>query len=160
MRAYDHYLRAKPLVDAPASLADLARAREHCDAALAIDPTYARAYAYKALSYVIGASLLELGDIIGNRKLALECAERAVALDDNDSVCHWILGETALLSKQGERAKTQIKKSLMLNPNDADAIAGSGYIQVVAGDPELGLRQLDMALERNPSSPAMYHWLR
>jgi TolB-like protein/Flp pilus assembly protein TadD len=160
LRAYDHYLRAKPLVDAPASLSDLARAREHCDAALAIDPTYARAYAYKALSYVIGASLLELGDIAGNKKLALECAERAVSLDDNDSVCHWVLGEAALLSKQRDRAKTQLKKSLILNPNDADAIAASGYVQVVIGDPDLGLQQLNMALERNPSSPAMYHWLR
>src|SRR5262249_49146066 len=95
-----------------------------------------------------------------NRKLALECAERAVALDDNDGVCHWALGETALHTSQRERALAHMRRALVLNPNDADVLAVSGFVQVAAGDSELGLQQLDMALERNPFSPAMYHWLR
>ena len=45
MRAYDHYLKAKLLVDTPADVGDLERAREHCSAAIGIDPAYARAHA-------------------------------------------------------------------------------------------------------------------
>jgi len=125
-----------------------------------IDPTYAPAYAYRALSYVIGASLLELEDIAGNKKRALESAERSVVLDDNDSVCHWALGESALRCKQYDRALAHMKQALLLNPNDVDCLAASGYIHVAIGDSEMGLRQLDMALERSPFSRSMYHWLR
>jgi len=46
--------------------------------------------------------------------------------------------------KQYDRALAHLKKALELNPNDA----------------ELGLKQLDMALEHNPSNPSWYHWTR
>src|SRR5262249_47683008 len=54
MRAYDYWLQAKRLVDMPHDAADLITAREYCDRAIALDPNYARAHAYKALTYVIG----------------------------------------------------------------------------------------------------------
>ncbi len=160
MRAYDHYLKARLLVDTPANLADLERAREHCDAAIEIDPAYARAHSYRTLSYIVGSSLLELGDIAGNAKRALESATRAVALDDNDSVSHWALGEAAFRVKQYDRALVHLKKALALNPNDTDGLVASGYVQVALGNSELGLRQLEMALERNPAVTPWYHWMR
>jgi adenylate cyclase len=160
MRAYDYYLKAKPIIDLPTELEDLLQARAYCDAAMAIDPAFARAYSYKALSYTIGAAMLETDDIAVHMRSALQCAERAVALDDNDSVSHWALAEAALRNRQNERALTHMRKSLQLNPNDADALAVSGYINAFIGDAALGLRQLDMALERNPSDPVWYHWMR
>src|SRR4029453_5212143 len=58
MRAYDHYLRAKLLIDTPAGLSDLKRGREHCNRAIEIDPGYSRAYSYKALSYINGLAFM------------------------------------------------------------------------------------------------------
>ena len=49
---------------------------------------------------------------------------------------------------------------MILNPNDADAMAASGYVQVTIGNPELGLQQLEMALKHNPADPIWYHWVR
>jgi len=48
-------------------------------------------------------------------------------------------------------------RALTINPNDANVIAVSGYIHALTGDPEAGLLQMGMALERNPSNPSWYH---
>src|SRR5262249_39881038 len=145
MRAYDHYLKAKVLVDTPTSIEDLLIAREHCDAAIALDPGYARAQAYKAASYVVANSLMEPGDIDLRLRQALESAERAVALDDDDNVCQFVLGEAAFRTKQYDRALVHMKRALDLNPNDADGLVISAYIQAAIGDPELAMRQVDRA---------------
>jgi TolB-like protein len=159
MRAYDHYLRAKLLIDTPADLSDLERGREHCNRAIEIDPGYARAYSYKALSYTNGLAFMEEDDPEEWVKQALASAEQAVALDDLDNVSHWVLGVAALRAQQPDRARRHIRKALAINPNDADVLAEASYIEVALGDPEAGLRNIAMALERNPMNPPWYHWV-
>ena len=77
MQAYDYYLKARALVDMARTVADLSDAREFCDRAIAIDPSYARAYACKAFSYIVAIMNLEFEDAAERRKLALHCANRA-----------------------------------------------------------------------------------
>jgi len=160
MRAYDHYLRAKLLVDTPHDFADLARAREHCERAIEIDPRYARAYAYKSFSYRVGVVLMEVDDPEEWRKIALANAEQAVSLDDLDNVCHWALAEATFQVGQFDRARRHMRKALSINPNDADALIIAAYIETALGDAETGLKNMAMALERNPTNPPWYHWLR
>jgi adenylate cyclase len=159
LRAYEFYLRAKALVDAPADYHDLLRAREYCDRAIAMDPSFARAYAYKAFSYIIGTPLVEPNDLLEWRSESLKWAERAVALDDLDNVCHWAMGETSFWASQPERARRHMRRSLALNPNDADVLAVAGMVEAALGDAETALRNMAMARERNPTNPALYHWL-
>jgi tetratricopeptide (TPR) repeat protein len=139
---------------------ELKLARDYCDQAIAIDPAYARAYAFKALSYAVGIYLIEPEDLPEGRTQGMACAETAVALDPTDGVCHWALGEAAFETKQYGLARDHMVRALALNPNDADVLAVSGYIHGATGDGEAGLRQMEMALERNPLSPSWYHWLR
>jgi len=160
MRAYDHYLKAKVLVDTPVDIPDLEEARAYCDAAIALDPNYALAYAYKALSITIAKAMLDSGDIQEKMKIALYCAEKALALDPSDSKIHSVLAETTFHAKLYDRALVHSKRAIELNPNDADVLAASGYMQAGIGNPELSLRHLEMALERNPADPAWYHWMR
>jgi len=47
-----------------------------------------------------------------------------------------------------------------MNPNDADVMAISGFIHTAVGDPQTGLRQMDMAIARNPYHTSWYQWLR
>jgi TolB-like protein/Flp pilus assembly protein TadD len=159
MRAYDHYLQAKVLIDAPRDISDLELGREHCDRAIEIDPGYARAHAYKSSSYTIGLALMELGAIAEWQAKALASAERAVELDPLDNVSHWVLGEAAFWAGQPDRARQHIREALALNPNDADVLAVAGYIEAGLGDPEAGLRNMQLALERNPTIPRWYHWV-
>jgi TolB-like protein/Flp pilus assembly protein TadD len=160
MRAYDYYLRAKPLVETPHDAADLNQARDYCDRAIEIDPSYARAHAAKAFSYIVGILLMEAENVEEWRRRALHCAETAVSLDPMDEFCHWSLGEAAVQAKQYQRALDHMARALTINPNDANVLAASGYVHALTGDPEAGLRQMGTALERNPSSPSWYHWLR
>lgn len=159
MRAYEHYVRAKALVDTPRDLADLERARAHCDRAIAIDPDYARAHAYRAFTYTIGIPFAEPSDPTESWRMALDSAERAVALDDLDNVCHWALAEAAFWAGQPERARRHMRRAVALNPNDADVLAVAGYIEAALGDPDTALRNMAMARERNPTKPRWYHWV-
>lgn len=160
MRAYDHYLQGKSLVDAPGDLADLARGRDHCKRAIEIDPNYARAHAYLSASYIVGVTMMEVDDPSEWETLALASAERAVALDDLDNHCHHVLGEAAFLCRQYERALRHARKAVAINPNDADNLALASYIEISIGDPEIGLRHIARAFERNPTNPPWYHWLK
>ncbi|HEX6002656.1 MAG TPA: adenylate/guanylate cyclase domain-containing protein, partial [Burkholderiales bacterium] len=160
MRAYDYYLQAKPLLDAPVDFADLARGRDYCNRALEIDPNYARAYAYLAASYIVGITMMEVDDPAEWQARALASAERAVALDDLDSFCQHTLGESAFTCLQPERGLRHIRKAIAINPHDADILALASYIEIAAGDPRVGLQHVDMAMERNPTNPPMYHWLK
>ena len=160
MRAYDYYLRAKPLVETPHDAADLNQARDYCDRAIEIDPSYARGHAAKAFSYIVGILLMEAENVEEWRRRALLCAETAVSLDPMDEFCHWSLGEAAVQARQYQRALDHMARALAINPNDANVLAASGYVHALTGDPEAGLRQMGTALERNPSSPSWYHWLR
>ena len=94
------------------------------------------------------------------RLRAVQCAETAVSLDPDGRVLSLALGEGRRSSKQHDRALDHMARALAINPNDANILAASGYIHALTGDPEEGLRQMGSALERNPSSPSWYHWLR
>jgi len=160
MRAYDYYLKAKSLLDSSSTADELKRAREYCDCAIQIDPSYARAHAYKAISYYLDILIMETGDPKEWERRALKGAEMAVALDPLDAICHCSLGEAAFQAKQFERSRDHMARALVINPNDADVLAVSGCILALTGDPGPGLRQMEMAMERNPFNPSWYHWHR
>ena len=160
MRAYDYYLRAKALFGWPRDGADLRQGRNHADQAIAIDPTYARAYAQKAFSYTLGLELMDADDVTEWRRQALVCAEAAVRLDPMDGFCHWALSEAAFVNGEHDRSLDHLERALAVNPYDDDVLAISGYLRAYTGDAEGGLRRIDLALERNSTNPSWYHWLR
>ena len=160
MQAYDYYLKAKALVEMAQTAADLKEGRELCNRAIQIDPTYARAHACKAFSYIVEIMNLETEDLRERRKLAVQCAEQAVALDPMDSNCQLALGETTFHLRQYDRSRNHIARAIALNPNDVEVLVISSSIEAASGDSGLALRQMDMAMERNPSHPPWYDWVR
>jgi tetratricopeptide (TPR) repeat protein len=94
------------------------------------------------------------------RKLAMQCAERAVALAPNDSLGHWAMGEAAFWTRQYDRSCGHLIRAISLNPNDADVLIISSYIHAACGDLKVAETHMDMALERNPSHPRWYDWIR
>jgi len=160
MRAYDCYLRAKSLVDMARGSAAIAQAREYCDRAIQLDPSYARVHACKALTYVYENHLMLAENVDQGRIKAMKCAEAAVALDPADGVCQWSLGEASLIACQFDRARNHLARARELNPNDADILAISGWDHAVTGNPEVGLRYVEMALERSPQYISWHNWTR
>lgn len=160
MRAYDYYLRAKALFQWPRDVDDLRKGRDCSDRAITLDPEYARAHAQKAFSYIIGFYLMESHDAEAWSRQAVACAETAVQLDPMDGFCHWALGEASFLAGALERARDHMALALKLNPNDTDVHVVSGFIRAFTGDGEAGLTQIDLAIDRNPTHPSWYHWVR
>jgi len=93
--------------------------------AVAIDPDDAEAHA--ALGVAVGA----FGDV----KQALECGERAVALNRNSASAHYIRGARLAFSGQFAKGRADLLMSLRLNPRDptsalaASVLAGSWYFE-------------------------------
>jgi adenylate cyclase len=160
MQAYDLYLKAKALIDHAQSTEDLREGRKLCNRAIALDPSFARAHAYKAFSYTIEMWTMDVDDLTEWRKQALPCAEQAVALDAMDGVSHWALAEATFLLSQYDRSLSHITRAVALNPNDADVLVMSSWIHAARGNLQLGLQHMEMAVERNPSNPPWYHWIR
>jgi TolB-like protein/class 3 adenylate cyclase/Flp pilus assembly protein TadD len=160
MRAYDYYLKAKVLVEMASTAADLAAADELCDRAVAIDATFARAYATKAFSLIVAVMIFEFEDAAAKRALAMQLAEQSVALSPVDSTCNWAVGETAFHLRQYERCRTSMARAISLNPNDAELYLISSTIEAACGDRDLAMRHLTMAIERSPANPQWHNWVR
>jgi TolB-like protein len=133
--------------------ADLAQARPFLLKAIEIDPELAAAHAYLALvdqgewDYLGGDALIQS---------ALEHAQKAVELDEDDARCHVVLGYVCLWLNQLDRAEFHQRRALALNPNDAHIAAHMGLVEAYLGNPADGISWLEKALRLNPLPPYWY----
>jgi adenylate cyclase len=86
----------------------------------------------------------------------LELAGEAVELTGDDSRCHRILAEVALSAWEFERADYHSWRALALNPNDAHAAQGRGYVLAYLGRSEEAIEWMDKAMRLNPLHPGWY----
>lgn len=155
MRAYEYLLAAKVLhhrsnVDANAE------AQKMVEKALALDPNYAHAHAWR-------------GCIVGQSWMYSWCADRDVAwntvvaelgtalnLDDNDSDVHRILAAISLNRGDHEAARYHQERALALNPNNDLIVVQQGEYLTWAGRPEEGIDWIRKAMRLNPHHPERF----
>ena len=119
LEAYDCWLRGMDQIEKGRAEND-DKAREYFNQALEIDPEYARAYAGLSLTYFNEWSCQVFDRWETAQEGAYKYALKAVSLDDTDNVSNMILGRVYLYQREYEKAEHYLRKSLMLNPNDAD----------------------------------------
>ena len=155
--AYDYVLRGRDYIFR-VTKGDNARAREMYEKAIALDPSYERAYAYLAWTHLndwrLGWS--ESRELSLGR--AFEVARKAIALDDTGTYARAVLGEVYLWTGQPGRAIAEIETSLALNPNDADNRALLGEVLTFAGRAEEAIGYVEEAMRLNPRFPFIYEW--
>jgi TolB-like protein/DNA-binding winged helix-turn-helix (wHTH) protein/Flp pilus assembly protein TadD len=83
-------------------------------------------------------------------ELALETAQRAVALNDSLSMGHIALGSVYLVQKQYEPAIAEMERAISLDSNLANGYAGLAYTLGCAGRSENALRMVEQALRLKP----------
>jgi TolB-like protein/Tfp pilus assembly protein PilF len=155
LAAYECVLRADalPLGD-PAAEAEAMKLYEQ---AIKLDPTYARAYALLAnllrLKWDYGAG----GDPSVLAR-AFDLARRAVALDDNDGLCHGILGLVHLTRYEYDLAEHHYQKALSLNRNSATLFASMASLYTHLGRPEQALDFLREARSIDPFYNPSWYW--
>jgi TolB-like protein len=154
MTAYDHVLlglmrfrrftRAENVV-----------AREEFRKAIELDPLYAQAHGLLAAT--------DVWDVFAdwqNKPLdeAFEAAQRALSLDEYDSLPHAVLGYIFFQRRQDEEAEAEFQRAVALNPNDADAFAFRANVLVYFGRWEEALELIGDAKRLNPIPPSWYFW--
>lgn len=157
--AYDCLLRAVSLLYT-LDEGDFEVAAEYLDRAIALDPGYAQAYAYRAWWYTFllgeGRSVDEAAD----RTLADRAGRHALACDPHDPFVLAIAGYLqSFVHRQPEVAVDLFKNSLSLNRNSAFAWGMSAVTYCYLGDGEEAMSRLRNAWRLSPFDPLtfMFH---
>ncbi|MFN0192276.1 MAG: adenylate/guanylate cyclase domain-containing protein [Aestuariivirga sp.] len=153
MPAYDCLLRGVELLRGYGA-GDNTRARELFERAIGLDPEFALAHAYLALSLLVENHYGQAPQAIKDR--ALDIALTAVRLDPRDSRCHQYLGLVYRFRGELDPAISHMERSIKLNPNDGIGIASFGALLAVAGRPEEGIDLIRRAMQLNPYHPEFY----
>jgi TolB-like protein/Flp pilus assembly protein TadD len=160
LAAYDYFLRGLEHLNRSGS-DDTLPARAMFERAIEIDPDFSRAHALLAwmLCEVYYAEIYteSLRDHAKSAlDQALQAAQRSVALDGNDALCHCALGYVQLTRRTFDLAAHHIDIAAQLNPNDAEIIASRNMLEVCMGRPQQALHSLGIALKLNPTPPNWY----
>ena len=132
---------------------DQRRAQEFLRQAIGLDDEYAHAHALMGWTYVSLFNLDARAPISEFTDKALEAGARAVALDNEESWGHLVLGLGHARRRRPELAVSHLSKSIDLNPNFALGYAGLGYALACGGEPERGLQSLEQAQRLSPRDP-------
>ena len=156
LEAYDLCVRSRFLLtDSPQTSRE---ARMLLERAIALDPGYAEAHRWLAFNRWF--AWLHWGEQVEpNRALAVELAQRAVALDPNDAGARWILGIILAFERRWPEAEAGFESALRLDPNHADAWAMLSNLPVYQGRPSEAVDQVEKALRLNPHPPNWYFWV-
>jgi TolB-like protein len=128
---------------------DYVMAREFLERAIELDPVYAQAYALFA--YVTGLEVLygwkPRGFDLGR---ALDAAQKAVVLDNDDAWAHFALGFLCGMTGRAEEAVVEHEKALALNPNFALAYTYLAAALSYLGRGKEALQKIDVSERLSP----------
>jgi adenylate cyclase len=155
MAAYECVLAAK-VRHHRSTREDNAEAQRLLDRALALDPNYAHAHAWKAC--VLGQTWVY--DWCADRDAVFEQVaaelEITLALDDNDSDVHRILAALNLNRDDHDKATYHQERALALNPNYDLVVVQQGELLTWLGRPEEGIDWIKKAMRLNPYHPERF----
>jgi adenylate cyclase len=131
--------------------------------ALAIDPDYPLPYARLSNIFQLNPRFGWSDSVEGTLRKAVELAEKAVALDEQNPSLHWILSRAVARTREPDAVRRSIKsmeRAIELDPDFADAYAFLGNLYSTDGRLEDGLRSIETAMRMNPRFPFWYLFMR
>jgi TolB-like protein len=155
IKAYEFVLRGKMYFNR-LNADDLVEAHRLFEKAVELDPWYARAHAFLALTYLADALFGWATDDFSQE--AIESAQKAAALDSNDILCESVLGYAYLVRGLWEDAEKQFNKVIAQNVNDAEIMAWNGDALNMLGRHEEGRDLILEAMRLDPLHPPLYDW--
>ena len=155
MAAYECTLAAKVLHH-KSTRADNVEAVVLIDRALALDPDYAHAHAWRGCILGQAYSNAWAKDPEATFKEVGVELDRAIALDDNDADVHRILAAVSILRNDFTRARYHQDRALTLNPNYDLVVVQMGELFTWLGQAEEGVAWIRKAMKLNPHHPARF----
>lgn len=134
---------------------DNEQARQFFQAAVRLDPTFARPYAGLSFTHFQDA-FLDWGD----RRAAIERAYAAAAdglmADEHDPAAHWALGRALWLKDSPDEALRELQSAIALSPNFALGHYTLAFVHSQSGDPQLAVAASDQARALSPLDPMLF----
>jgi adenylate cyclase len=159
MAAFD-YLLAGKIHHHRATPQDNDEALRLLDKAIALDPQFAQAHAWKACTLGQAA---ERGFRNPPEKVLMQAWEeinKAVALDEDDVECHRLLCEVCIETRQLDQAVLHNERALAMNPNDPRLVAQKGEVLTWLGQSIEAVEWLKTAMRLDPhGAPTRAHLL-
>ena len=152
MEAYDYFLRGRELWHRLTKETNIA-ARDLLQRAIELDPNFAPAHAFLALTHGLDYLNRWSPSPPTSREQAEEVATRAVALDDRDPWAHWALGLVNLYLRRHDGAISEAQRAIVLNPNFAEGHVSLGEALHYSGRSDEALKCFDRAKVLNPYFP-------
>lgn len=134
------------------------RALALLDAAIALDPNYARAYGLKAIVVLIYTNRLSRSadELARGRAEALRNARKAVELAPDLPIGHGALAEIYRSELKIEAAAEQYRRVNQLAGGDPDELRSYAAFQAAMGRTDEALRLADRAISLDPLDPWSY----
>jgi adenylate cyclase len=152
VEAYDYFLRARELWHRLTKETNVA-ARDLLQRAIELDPDFASALAFLALTHALDYVNAWSPSPTTSREQADEVARRAVALDDSDPWAHWAQSLVNLYMRHHDGAISEAQRAIVLNPNFAEGHITLGEALYYSGRAEEALACFDRATLLNPYFP-------
>jgi adenylate cyclase len=137
------------------TLEDYAEARLLFERAVALDPRFATALAYLALTNLWEVAVGWSDASEPKVEAALGTARRAVELDPRDPVAHAALGWAYIMRGDLKSGLDSAQRAVDLNPSMPEAWAWFGWTQLLAGDPEACIAASERARRLSPQGPTV-----
>ena len=137
---------------------DNERARQFFAQAVALDPTFARAYAGLSFAHFQNAFL-------GWKKAAPEidrafdAAGKSLMVDDRDPAAHWAMGRALWLRGGHDQSVTELECAVDLSPNYASAHYTLAFVHAQSGDPRAAISFSDHSRQLSPFDPLLFAML-
>ena len=84
---------------------------------------------------------------------ALMAGKRAIDLDQGNAHAHWAMGAVYMHQCEHELARAELASAIRINPSFANAYQYLGWTMAYDGEPEEGIRQVQMAQRLSPNDP-------
>lgn len=158
VQAYELFLRAQALL--------LVRQKPENEAAqglfrqaIAMDPSFARAYGGLALSFAAAFRNQWALDGAEALRRAHAMARTALEIDPEIAEIYWVLAYVSTQQRQHQEAIDLLRKAISLDHSFADAYALMGGIKTYMGQPAETVQLVRMAIRLNPDAGYLYFLL-
>ncbi len=131
-------------------------AQKLLEEAIALDPRYARAYANLGSTHMFDALLGWSMSLKESLARAMELAHKAISLDESDPFAHAFLAYLYGVTRQYEKALSEVERAFALDPDFPDALFVMAQILTWIGKPDEAIPLLQKALRPNPIPPVQY----
>ena len=127
--------------------------------AIALDVTFARAYAGLALTYAADYRNQWTSDAAGALARAFELAQTAYQINPDIPETYWVLAFAHVERHEHEQALRYLETAVRLYPSFADGYALMGGVNTYIGHPANTVRLLRIAMRLNPQGNYLYFLL-